>query len=306
MPVAVISPGRREEKDPLDKLAQALNIARTGFGIYTDLKGIEDLKARRDAEAEQKKKDNEYKDLQIEAAKREQANAKDDDNPNSPLMQSIRQAAKARGITLPEGTTPRQARTNFDAFLKPKDPKAGDPNGPGKMVPAGDVMAIGSADASFKALDDAQASINDNKDIVGPYQGRLSGLAANFEVGETGKKAKALNAKLRANAQSIGKYLEGGKLTDSDIKRYEAMLPNLNDSPEAAAQKTEVLKGLIAERQASEIQALKSGGYNTGSLSASGSRGQAPAQGASKSGPSLEDLMAEKERRKKANATASR
>jgi hypothetical protein len=44
--VAINVPNRQPQADPLEKLANALNIARQGFGIYTDLKGLEQAKQK--------------------------------------------------------------------------------------------------------------------------------------------------------------------------------------------------------------------------------------------------------------------
>lgn len=51
MPVAIIQPNRKEEDDPLEKVANALNIARHGFGIYADMQGLEAAKVQREQEA---------------------------------------------------------------------------------------------------------------------------------------------------------------------------------------------------------------------------------------------------------------
>lgn len=40
-------PSRRQDDDPLDKLAKALTIAQAGFGIYSDFKGLDDLRAKK-------------------------------------------------------------------------------------------------------------------------------------------------------------------------------------------------------------------------------------------------------------------
>ena len=122
MPVDIKMPTRRigDNGDPLEKLANAVSIAKSVYGIYADSKTLDQALA-------DKAKSKEVQDLQLKKLQREESQASEDDNPNSPLMKSIREAARLRGITLPEGITPRQARTNFDAFLKPKDAKAADP-----------------------------------------------------------------------------------------------------------------------------------------------------------------------------------
>lgn len=136
----------------------------------------------------------------------------------------------------------------------------------GKSIPASEAVAFGSADASQTALDDALAAVQKNPSIVGPYQGYLSKAAGAFEIGEKGKAAKTLQAQLKVNAQTIGRYLEGGKLAEGDINRYLEMLPGLNDSENAIKRKTELLKNLIATKRAAEIASLKAAGYNTSGL----------------------------------------
>lgn len=142
----------------------------------------------------------------------------------------------------------------------------GGKNAGGKIVPANDALQAGSVEASLAALDDVSNNLANNKDIIGPAQGRLSSLQALGEFGETGKRAKVLRGNLRTNAQIIGKYLEGGKLTDSDIARYEQMLPGLNDSEEVAQNKIASLQRLIAQKQNSELNTLQSAGYDTNQM----------------------------------------
>lgn len=120
MPVAVAQPNMPQQEDPLDKLAKVLGIAKAGFGIAADMSTLQEAKARR---AEEDK----LRGLQIQDMERKNTQAAEDDNPNSPLMAAIRAQAQKRGLTIPENTTPRQARTMFDAFLKPKEEKVRDP-----------------------------------------------------------------------------------------------------------------------------------------------------------------------------------
>lgn len=66
MPVSINMPQRREEEDGLDKLAKALNIAKTGFGIAADMKAIEEAKKEKEATAK-------LRDLQTKSLENEQA-----------------------------------------------------------------------------------------------------------------------------------------------------------------------------------------------------------------------------------------
>ncbi len=144
-----------------------------------------------------------------------------------------------------------------------KKKKALDEEKSGKTIPATEAAGFGGSDASLQALDNVASAFTSNKDLTGPIQGKLSGLLAAGEIGESGKRAKSFDAQLKINAQNIGKYLEGGKLTDADIDRYKQMLPNLGDSEDVAKQKVELVKGLIQSKKNNELAGLKSAGYNT-------------------------------------------
>lgn len=71
MPVSINMPSRQPQADPLEKLATALNIAKTGFGIMSDMGALNDLKAKRESAAKQQDIENQQKnrglDLQEQA-----------------------------------------------------------------------------------------------------------------------------------------------------------------------------------------------------------------------------------------------
>lgn len=134
----------------------------------------------------------------------------------------------------------------------------------GKPVPANLSAEIGGINASYSALDDILKLGKDNSDIMGPAgPGLISSALGYLQVGERGKRAASLQAELDSRAQLVGKYLEGGKLTDADIARYKASLPLMSDSPEVLQTKVDNLKRLVAKVQASQLDALKGAGYNT-------------------------------------------
>lgn len=142
-------------------------------------------------------------------------------------------------------------------------------NPTGKQIPASEAVNIGGANAAYKALDDIKGAFSSNQDISGPLQGYVSSVMAKGEIGDTGKRAKTFEAQQKAQAQIIGKYLEGGKMTDSDIERYKSMLPSMYDSSDAAEKKAQVIQNLIAQKQQAELEGLKAAGYNTGTLEGS-------------------------------------
>lgn len=136
-----------------------------------------------------------------------------------------------------------------------------------RTLPISQAESLGDANASAVALQDALKSFKANADIAGPFQGKISSLAAMGEIGETGRRAKALDAQLKTNAQTIGKYLEGGKMTDSDIERYKQMLPSINDSEEIAEKKTALLQNMLASKQQNQLKTFSQAGYNVGNIS---------------------------------------
>lgn len=132
----------------------------------------------------------------------------------------------------------------------------------GKSVPSGDAMAIAGAQSADEALSDVDELVGSNKEVFGPVSGRLAGVSGLLQIGESGRKAKSIESALDQRAQVIGKYLEGGKLAEGDIKRYRQMLPNITDAPEVAQNKVQGLKRLIAQKQDQELKTLGKLGYD--------------------------------------------
>jgi len=123
MPVAVAMPNRQEEKDPLDKLAAALNIAKTIYGIHHDGKALEQAKLER---AERQKSQGLQDERNQQEVDKNKAQSAQDAATSGPLYDAMAAQMKARGGN-PQGLTVGQMRTSFDAFLKPKEPKEGNP-----------------------------------------------------------------------------------------------------------------------------------------------------------------------------------
>lgn len=136
----------------------------------------------------------------------------------------------------------------------------------GKQLPAGEAINIGGANAATESLNDAVDVVDKYSSMIGPTSGLMTRAAGFFGMGEAGEKARLLDASLKSRAQTIGKYLEGGKLTDSDIDRYKSMLPNIGDSKTVAQGKISNLQTLIAQKQKAETTALSQAGYNTSSM----------------------------------------
>lgn len=230
--MATINPIQRApQKDPLEDISKALQIAAGVYGIY-------DAGQKRDLMQQEMETKNKH--LQVESQRYKAQEARD---------------SARLGI--------EQDRLNNDKRKTDiEEKKQSDDARRGKVVPAGEAVALGSANASFQTLENVKKLYESNKDISGPLQGWVSKAQGIGEFGEDGKKFKSYDSQLNAAAQVIGKYLEGGKLTDADIDRYKKILPNNLDSPEVAEKKAIVLQNMIAQKQESETKALKQAGYN--------------------------------------------
>lgn len=145
--------------------------------------------------------------------------------------------------------------------------------GRGKMLPAGMAAEFGSSRAAMAALSDINGLVSANSDFFNTDQGAMSkgrnvldSAQAYLGFGERGEKANSIDANLGAKAQIIGKYLEGGKLAEGDIKRYLKMLPVRGDTPGVVRSKVETLQQLIEQKINSELSTLQSAGYDTSSI----------------------------------------
>lgn len=132
----------------------------------------------------------------------------------------------------------------------------------GKPLAAEQVDRLSTHDSSLKALTDIKDAVSKNPQYFGPVQGRVSSLNPYDE------KAKALQAMTKTAAQNIGKSLEGGKLTDNDIVRYEKMLPSMTDTPAIASAKLDLLDRMVVQKQASDINTFAKSGLNVKNFTA--------------------------------------
>lgn len=186
----------------------------------------------------------------------------------------------------------REMDDALELFKKKKDYESS-LSGPdtGKVVPAGNAEGLGKANASFKKLDDLETTISQNKNSFGPVAGRLAGLNPYDTT------SQAIKAQTLAAIQDIGTYLEGGKLTDMDIPKYEKMMPNIKDTPEVASEKAALIRKLVSDKQASEKEALSGAGYNTSGIKTGSNNKKTPGLLKPKEDVSASAWSDEKERR---------
>jgi hypothetical protein len=87
------------------------------------------------------------------------------------------------------------------------------PGGAGARVPAGEATALGEADSAVRALEALEAS-----------RGQKTGWASGVTQFLPGTDASQYVDDTRSAAQIVGRFLEGGKMTDADVPRYQASL----------------------------------------------------------------------------------
>lgn len=85
---------------------------------------------------------------------------------------------------------------------------------------------------------------------MGPVQGRISAM----NVYDTD--AQELQAQIKAVAQIVGIAMEKGVLRKEDIPKYEAILPNIKDTPEVARRKIANVKKVLG-RSAMNLQNME-------------------------------------------------
>lgn len=127
-----------------------------------------------------------------------------------------------------------------------------------QKLPAGDALKLSEAGAFPQMFDTLEKSIDTHKGLMGPFAGRWNGN------NPYNLQAQSFQAEIAADAQRVGKYLEGGVLRAEDVPKYAKMLPQMSDTPEAAKAKLKNVRTLIEQKIAADRQGLQSAGYNLG------------------------------------------
>ncbi len=120
--------------------------------------------------------------------------------------------------------------------------------GAGSKLNTTQATQVSNFDNSLANLDEVESLVSQMGNSFGPVKGRLNSLNPYNET-----QANINQATLVA-AQNIGRALEGGKLTDADIARYQKALPNINDTPQIAQDKINRLRKLITQQRQNYIQ----------------------------------------------------
>lgn len=123
-----------------------------------------------------------------------------------------------------------------------------------KPAPAELIGKLGEADAAEQSL----------ASLAKEWQEKASKPGSGIKSLLPGTDASRYEDAANLNAQTIGKFLEEGKMTDADVPRYKAMLPTAYDTPTRAQEKLERLSASIARKKKAHVDALTAAGYATG------------------------------------------
>lgn len=131
----------------------------------------------------------------------------------------------------------------------------------GRPLAAEQTDKLAGHDASLKMIGDLRSAIAANKNDFGPVAGRLASANPYDQRGQ------AVSALFKKAAQTIGKSLEGGKLTDQDYVKYQKMLPSQTDTPAVANAKLDQLERMVASQQNSDLSSYSRAGLNVQNFS---------------------------------------
>ena len=157
----------------------------------------------------------------------------------------------------------------------------------GKELTANMVKKINEGNQIPMMLRDVADTIQGNKDVFGPISGRAR------QMNPYDEKAQAINAQTRASSQAFGRFMEGGVLRKEDEEKYRKMFPNLSDTPETAANKLAIVERLLQQKQASDVEAFKTQGYDLSGLDGATAVRAVPEAIASGGGDDLDQMSDE-------------
>lgn len=121
-------------------------------------------------------------------------------------------------------------------------------------------QGMAAHDAALKQLDDFEAALKSNADIVGPVAGTINAMDPRND------RAGKLEALANVTAQNIGKSLEGGKLGEADVPRYRQMLGGMRENLDRALGKVAQARRMILQRREADIDSYGAGGYDVSRL----------------------------------------
>lgn len=127
---------------------------------------------------------------------------------------------------------------------------------PGKQVPATEAAQVADLGTASQNL----------SDLYDAWRKNAAGTGSSISQLFKGTKANQYNDSRKSAAQVIGRALEGGKLSDMDVSRYEGMLPGPTDTEETAKNKVATIDRMIENMRQGRVDTLGQTGFNVSGI----------------------------------------
>lgn len=122
---------------------------------------------------------------------------------------------------------------------------------------------LSQAQNAFQTLESLQQAYKDNPSATGStilQAGAINRLLSPYQVQNADKA-------LSKSAQEVGRFFEGGKLSDADVLRYkQTILPQYSDNTGVTATTFNNLKQGIAKKYLAEVETNKNAGSDTSEI----------------------------------------
>lgn len=126
----------------------------------------------------------------------------------------------------------------------------------GKIMPDAPLEKYRESLRSVDQISGIKDLIENNKDAMGPVGGGIFGKNPYDEQRRT------LDARFKSSKQLIAKMIEGGVLRAEDEPKYDAIMPNISDTPGVARSKAMSLEAMLKKDMANYMDVYGRAGYN--------------------------------------------
>lgn len=261
-----------QKQDPMEKLVRGLQVAQSVFGIYSGYQGMKNRQEQEKDLANNVVNASDKATLLSKGFVPAEGPSADTVAFNEKTQEGLKpvyfklpqkqqESAQAKVYEYEDAQGRKRAgkTVNGEVIVSASDKIIGYPKkeagkGPegGKMPTAVVAGEIGDAESALGTLDILTKAWGEKASSTG------SGAASMLPWSQS----RQYKDQLKQAAQGIGRYLEGGKMTDADVVRYEAMLPGPWDTPERAANKINSMQSLIESKRKGQVSGLQQSGFD--------------------------------------------
>ncbi len=230
MPVAIQMPNQQQKADPLEKLSNALNIARQGFGIYTDISSLNAAKEQRKVENARADKDDARKERAFILGPGDEERAGLEKSKLRAETRELEARAKNKGVTDPLTAELRQQRLD-DAKRKNEEAAF-------KKTPRG----------KLEAMHGDQRGRYDNVTMA---LGALTGMEGAHGAGDNTFSLIGDNDFTRNRTkweEAIGRMQSGGAISNEEAERFRSLIPGVRDSKDQQVKKLADMRAEMESR----------------------------------------------------------